>query len=154
MAKRESSPGISPAKNRIRYRRGSNFNADAPFLNLHKMPYILNHENLTKTKEVTVFFSLKPELARKTPAVTIVYSVDWVKTPISKYLSKTRPGQAAGVLINFNNQGLGILVIISASVTAPVATRSKSALLARFGALKVPFSWKLYHALIWGWGKH
>ena len=28
MAKRESSPGISPAKNRIRYRRGSNFNAE------------------------------------------------------------------------------------------------------------------------------
>ena len=34
------------------------------------MPYILvkNHENLTKTKEVTVFYSLKPEEAGKTPA--------------------------------------------------------------------------------------
>ena len=30
---------------------------------------------LTKTKEVTVFFSLKPEIVRKTPAVTIFYSV-------------------------------------------------------------------------------
>ena len=40
------------------------------------MPYILvkKNENLTKTKEVTVF-SLKPELAGKTPAVTIFYSV-------------------------------------------------------------------------------
>ena len=28
MAKRESSPGISPAKKRIRYRSGSNFNAE------------------------------------------------------------------------------------------------------------------------------
>ena len=27
------------------------------------------------TKEVTVFFSLKPEVERKTPAVTIFYSV-------------------------------------------------------------------------------
>ena len=42
----------------------------ATFLNQHKMPYILvkNHENLTKTKEVTVFFILKPEVV---PAVTI-----------------------------------------------------------------------------------
>ena len=50
----------------------------APFLKLHKMPYILvkNHENQTKTKEVTgFFFSLKPEVERKTPAVTIFYSV-------------------------------------------------------------------------------
>ena len=40
------------------------------------MAYILvkNHENLTKTKEVTFFSSLKPEVARKTPAVTIFYS--------------------------------------------------------------------------------
>ena len=34
-----------------------------------------NPENLTKTKEVTVFFSLKPEVAGNTPAVTIFYSV-------------------------------------------------------------------------------
>ena len=34
------------------------------------MPYILvkNHENLTKTKEVTAFYSLKPEASGKTPA--------------------------------------------------------------------------------------
>ena len=30
----------------------------------------------------------------------------------------------------------------------------KSALLACCYALKVPFYWKLYHALFWGWGKH
>ena len=41
------------------------------------MAYILakNHEDLTKTKEVTFFFSLKSEVARKTPAVTIFYSM-------------------------------------------------------------------------------
>ena len=49
----------------------------APFLKLHKMSYILvkNHENLTKTKEVTVIFSLKPEVAGKALNVTIFYSV-------------------------------------------------------------------------------
>ena len=41
------------------------------------MPYILvkNDENLTKTKEVTVIFSLKPEVAGKALDVTIFYSV-------------------------------------------------------------------------------
>ena len=33
-----------------------------------------NHENQTKTREVIFFFSLKPKVAGKTPAVTIVYS--------------------------------------------------------------------------------
>ena len=38
MAKRESSPGISPAKKRIRYRSGSNFNAEYTVSHLSYAP--------------------------------------------------------------------------------------------------------------------
>ena len=40
--------------------------------------------------------------------------------------------------------------------SAPLACRRtlKSALLARCSALKVPFSWEIYHAFFGGWGKH
>ena len=46
----------------------------APFLKLHKMAYILvkNHENLTKTKEVTVFFQFE---AWSSKEVTCCYDI-------------------------------------------------------------------------------
>ena len=59
------------------------------FKNFIKCPtfWYKNHENLTKNKEVSVF-SLKPEVAGKTPAVTIFYSVLILlqRSLIGKYL--------------------------------------------------------------------
>ena len=46
-----------------------------PFLKLHEMSYILvkkNRENMTKSKEVTIFFNLKPEVARKTDTCSYI----------------------------------------------------------------------------------
>ena len=58
--------------------------------------------------------------------------------------------------ISYSISNLGLKVPVATFKNALFACRSafKSALLACCHALKVPFFWKLYHALFGGWGKH